>query len=115
MNDETPIEAIKTSGDLVPQLKDLRAVKAAAEAINIPVEDFADRFGNLSVMFRKLTEDDKNLPLKDLDPVIHRLSVALKMQDVKHKSPEDACICGLALGWAFAGYVATDVQWRDRA
>ncbi len=99
---------------LVPLLKDTKAVKAAAEAIGIPVEDFADRFGDLNILFRKLTEDCENLPLEDIDQVIRRLSVALKVQDVKHKSPEDACLCGIALGWVFAGYVATDVQRRDR-
>jgi hypothetical protein len=93
------------AGVLVPELKDLSAIKACAEAIGMPVEVFADRFGDLSVMFRKLTEDDEHLPLKDFDQAIHQLSIALKAQDVTHKSPEDAFLCGAAIGWMFAGYV----------
>jgi hypothetical protein len=95
----------KKAGVLVPKLKDLRAIKACAEAVGMPVEKFADQFGDLVVMFRKHTEDDEHLPLKDFDQAVHQLSDALKVQDVAHKSPEDAFLCGAALGWMFAGYV----------
>lgn len=104
----------KTINGLVPPLKDTKAVKAAAEAIDIPVEDFADRFGNLSILFRKTTEDDEHIPNKDFDQVVHRLSAALKVQDVKHISPEDAFLCGAALGWTFAGYIAGEIRYDNR-
>jgi hypothetical protein len=93
------------AGGLIPPLKDTKAVKACAEAIGMPVEEFADQFGDLIVMFRRLTEDNEHLPHKDFDQAIHQLSDALKVQDVAHKSPEDAFLCGTALGWTFAGYV----------
>ena len=92
-------------GALVPPLKDLSAIKACAEVIGMPVEEFADQFGDLIVMFRKLTEDDEHLPLKDFDQAIRQLSTALEGQDIEHKSPEDAFLCGAAIGWTFAGYV----------
>ena len=93
------------AGVLIPLLKDTEAVKACAEAIGMPAEEFADQFGDLSIMFRKLTEDDEHLPLKDFHQAIHQMADALKVHDVAHKSPEDAFLCGVALGWSFAGYV----------
>ena len=104
----------KTINGLVPPLKDTKAVKAAAEAIDIPVEDFADRFGNLLVEFQRRTEDAEHLPDKDFDQVVHRLSSMLKEYNVKHKSPEDACIYGIALGWVFAGYIAGEIRYDNR-
>lgn len=101
------VQATETSGDLVPLLKDTRAVKAAAEAIGMPVEAFADRFEELSGEYRRRTEDAAHLPNKDFEQVIGRLSSLLKEQQVKIKDPEDAFLCGVALGWVFAYYVSS--------
>ena len=96
-----PVIEEKT-GALIPPLKDVRAVRAGAEAIGITPEEFADKFSSLANMFFKLVTDDKCHLLEDYDQVILQLSTALKAQDVPNKSPVDAFLCGAALGWTFS-------------
>lgn len=100
------------AGDLFPPLKELGAIKACAGAIGMPVEEFADQFGDLIVRFRRLTEDGERLPNKDIDQAINQLSNALAAQDVAHKNSKDAFLCGAALGWAFAGYLG--IMYRSQ-
>ena len=93
------------TGALIPPLKDVRAVRAGAEAIGITPEEFADKFSSLANMFFELVTDDEYYKNKDYDQVILKLQNAIKEQDIKRLSTRDAFLCGAALGWTFSNYI----------
>ena len=93
------------AAELVPPMKDVGAVKAGAEAIGVTAEEFADKFSSYANTFFELVTDGECYPIKDYDRVVLQLSTALKVQDIKQRSPEDAFFIGAALGWVFSGYL----------
>ena len=98
------------TGGLIPPLKDVRAVRAGAEAIGITPEEFADKFSSLANMFFDLVTDDECYPNRDYDQVILQLKNAIKEQDIKRLSTKDTFLCGAALGWTFSGYIGMAYQ-----